>query len=191
MCQLSCNGEMNQKKVKALIGAAINNNTSWRTRFQSTTSTKSWWRCSQSASKNPRPWKWKIKEWIGGPTLINLWFAGTKKELIHYVYLVNKLQVMHAIFHGHPMPFDIPSEFIFCNYYGIVVLFSIICLSLFSFVVTFRGYYFWGIIQIPSAPLNDLLWWDSSLQINWRQQGQTPSKLHYQPKSSLGRDEIV
>ncbi len=74
-------------------------------------------------------------------TNLNLWFEGTKKELIHYGYVVDNPQVVSDIFDGHPMPFDIPGESIFYYHYFIFVLFLILYLSLFSFHITFRGYY--------------------------------------------------
>ncbi len=137
MCQLSGNGEVKMKKLKALIRAAINN-----TKLKDKVSVDYVFKKLKEMFPNTIQESKAIKvkdQRMNWTTYINLnlWFEGTKKELIHYGYVVDNPQVVSDIFDGHPMPFDIPSESIFY----IFVLFLILCLSLFSFHITFRGYY--------------------------------------------------
>ncbi len=121
MCQLSSNGEVKPKKLKALIGAAINN-----TELKDKVSPdyvykklKEMFPDSVQESKSMKVEDRRMN-WTTYPNL-NLWFEGTKKELIHYGYVTDQPQIVRDIFRGYPMPFDIPGEFISCNYYYFIL----------------------------------------------------------------------
>ncbi len=116
MCQLSGNGEMKPKKLKALIGAAIHN-TCHSGSFSVEYVYKKLKEVFPNTVQESKSMKVEDRRmnWTTYPNL-NLWFEGTKKELIHYGYVTDEPQVVRDIFRGHPMPFDIPGEFIFNHY---------------------------------------------------------------------------
>lgn len=110
MSQLSGNGECKPRKVMGLIGAAIANTEYYskfsvlyvyrnlRERFADTV--------QESKVMNVEDC---CMNWTTYPNL-NIWFDGTKAELIHYGYVEDTPQPVRDIFAGKPMPFDVPGK---------------------------------------------------------------------------------
>mmetsp|Transcript_12722 Transcript_12722/g.26933 ORF Transcript_12722/g.26933 Transcript_12722/m.26933 type:complete len:164 (+) Transcript_12722:454-945(+) len=136
MKQLSGDGEIKPKKMRAIIGAAMAN-TDYKEKLSVTYVYKMLRKKFPDTVQETKAMQVEDRhmKWTTYPN-VNLWFDGSKECLIHYGYTEDKQQLVRDIFIGKPLPCEIPGEKFFHIYCLLINSLSILFIGIF---IIFRG----------------------------------------------------